>query len=389
MVSGLFAQTPNPVQGAGSMINIAPIVKHSLESRATGTYYLDYVEYDVSFLGSTLANTYYNNLWYSKTDTAYGGIPFVAEYYDSLVYSADLATWSALSWSNVASMTVDSVFIQVGVDNTTGTTDYLKMKIVQPATVTSGSGNWLNFNVAPIWQDSVSTTVDIGAPFSIVSFASGAVVTDKFAIMFQFYGNPLDTCRLTWQYPHDGSGCANGNGSQQPLKWELYPTSFYNICLGGTGLVQNQSIGLPRITGTGGFGYYSDCNDPATPYLLDVAPNFDPAKNQFQHWNIWAIVTLTDNLGLAEQAEKGIKVFAYPNPANDFLNIDFNLLLDANNVNLTITDLGGRVVMNKVLGAFAAGKNNSNVQIDLPSGVYTYSLDFDGTRLTRKFIVNK
>lgn len=402
MVSGLFAQAPDPIQGDdGRFTNInVPVVKHNLESRATGTYYLDYLEYDKNLIGSVMQNGVYGNLSFTKTDTAFGAVPFVAEYYDSLVYSdnpTDPASWQSLSWSNVASMTVDSVFILLNVDNFTGTNDWLKMKIVTPTTVAGGTGNWRNFNTTPIWQDSSSTNIDIGTisggsiGFDVVSFAPGVNVSNSFGLMFQFYGDPQDTCRLLWSYPTDNAGCATGVLADNPLAWQLYPTSFYNICLGGdtTTGAQIQSIGLPRITGTGTFGYSADCSAPATPFLGDVAPNFDPAKNPFQHWNIWAIVTMTDNLGIAEQTEKGIKVFAYPNPAADFLNIEFKLLKDADHVNLTITDLSGRTVISRTLGAFASGKNTSNVQIDLSSGVYTYSLDVDGTKITRKFIVNK
>lgn len=393
-----YSQSPDPMQGDGRFTNYGvPNAKHSLTDRATGTYYLDYLSYDQNFNLATMQNGVYGNLCFTKTDTAYGGVPFVAEYYDSLIYSPDLATWTPLAWNNVASMTVDSVFIILNVDNFTATDDWLKMKIVTPATVVSGTGNWLNFNTTPIWQDSSSTSIDIGTisggsiGFDVVSFAPGVNVSNGFGLVFQFFGDPQDTCRLLWTYPTDNAGCANGNLADNPLEWDLYPTSFYNICLGGQGggPTQIQSIGLPRVTGSGGYGYYADCNDPATPYIGDAGTIFDPAKNPFQHWNIWAIVTLTDNLGLAEQNEKGIKVFAYPNPATDFLNIDFTLLEQADNVNLTITDLSGRVALSKVLGAFAPGKSTSNVQIDLSSGVYTYSLDVDGTKITRKFIVNK
>ncbi len=394
------AYSQSPIQaGDGRFTNFdIPSVKHSLTDRTTGTYYLDYKEYDINFFGSTVNNGVYGNLCFSKTDTAYGGVPFVAEYYDSLIYSADLQTWTPIAWNNVASLTIDSVFCILNVDNFTGNPDWMKMKIVTPTIQTSASGNWLNFNTAPLWQDSSSTTIDIGTisgssiGFDVVAFAPGITVSNGFGVMFEFFGDPQDTCRLLWSYPTDGAGCAGtGALADNPLEWDLYPTSFYNICLGGQGggPVQIPSIGLPRVTGTGGYGYYADCSAPPTPYLNDVGPNFDPAKNPFQHWNIWAIVTLTDNLGLAEQDEKGIKVYAYPNPATTFLNVDFTLLTAANNVNLTITDLSGRVAVSKPLGAFAPGKNTSNVQIDLSSGVYTYTLDVDGTKITRKFIVNK
>ena len=396
-----YSQSPTPLQGDGrfTTLNVPNVKNHTLQDRATGTYFLDYLEYDRNFLGSTINNGVYGNLCFTRVDTAYGGVPFVAEYYDTLITSVDLQAWNSIGWNNVANMTVDSVFILLNVDNSSGMTDFMKMKIVTPTVVTNGSGNWRNFNAnAPIWQDSTSTTIDVGTitgsqiGFNVLAFAPGATVTGPFAVMYEFYGPPTDTCRLLWSYPTDGAGCPTSSLADNPQAWELYPKSFYNICLGGQagGPVQIPSIGLPRITSNFGYAYYADCQAPASPYINDTqAQGFDNAKNPFQHWNIWAVVTISDNMGIAEQSEKGIKVFAYPNPATDLLNINFTLLQPANNVMLTVTDLSGRVAMSRNLGAFATGKNTSNIDINLESGVYTYTLNVDGTLITRKFIVGK
>lgn len=373
--------------------------KPNLESRATGTYYLDYVEFDRTFLSNTINNGVYGNLCFTKTDTSYGNIPFVAEYYDSLVLSTNFVTWSSMSWQNVVSLTVDSVFVRLNVDNSTATPNYLKMKIVDPVTTTNVTGDWRNFNVTPIWQDSLMTTTDIGVhspgtiSFVNVGFAVGVNISGPFGIMFEFSGDVQDTCRLIWSYPTNGVPCSNGSVSSPnttPQKWDLYPTSYYNICTGGTGSNQNVSVAFPQITGAEGYAFYVDCANPSTPYVGDnVANGFDGNKNQFQHWNMWALVTITDNIGIEEQNEKGIKVFAYPNPAADILNINFTLLNDAENIDIVITDLSGRSMMKKNIGAYAAGKGSVVIPIDIPAGIYTYSLYADGVVVTRKFIMGK
>lgn len=372
--------------------------KTSLESRTTGTYYLDYLEYDKVFLGNTINNGVYGNLCFTKTDTSYGVIPFVAEYYDSLVLSTNLTTWTAMPWQNVLSMTIDSVFIKLNVDNMSGNMDKLKMKIVYPTITTSSAGNWRNFNVLPVWQDSLMTNADIGThgggsiTFATVGFAVGVSVNSPFGLMYEYYGDLQDTCRLIWSYPTDGNVCANGSiaaPNKTPKEWDLYPTSFYNICTGGTGLVQNYSVGFPRISGSKGFAYYVDCSNPASPYINDSISNgFDGNKNQFQHWNMWALVTITDNIGLEEQIQKGIQLFAYPNPANESLNIHFKLSKPAKEIVLSISDLSGSNIYVKQMGAFPEGNNSINVPIDFASGMYTYTLKVDGVSLSRKFLTN-
>jgi hypothetical protein len=394
----IFTQTWQPIQaGDGRFTHILfEQEKASLESRATGTYYLDYVNYDKNFLGNTINNGVYGNLPFTKTDTGYGGIPFVAEYYDSLVLSTNLTNWTALSWQNVVNLTIDSVFVRLNVDNMSGTNDELKMKIVDPIVTPNVNGNWLDFNITTLWQDSLLTSSDIGVhgggsiSFANVGFAVGLQVTGPFGLMFEFSGNLQDTCRLVWSYPTDGVACTNGSVSapnKTPKKWDLYPTSFYNICTGGIGLNQLVSLAFPHITGTGGYAYYVDCSNPSTPYISDNSSNpFDPNKNQFQHWNMWALVTVTDNIGIEEQTEKGIRVFAYPNPANEFLQVNFTLPHPVQHTSVAIRDIGGRLITQNPYGSFPSGKNTLQIPLALPAGIYTYTIETDGVSLTRKFI---
>jgi len=394
-----YSQTFYPVNAGDGRFNYFSYEqeKLSLDSRATGTYYLDYLEYDKVFLGNTINNGVYGNLCFTKTDTAYGVIPFVAEYYDSLVLSTNLLSWTAVPWNSLLSMTIDSVFIKLNVDNMSGTMDKLKMKIVSPTIMSSGAGDWRNFNVAPAWEDSLMTNTDIGVhgsgsiTFATVGFEVGITMNNKFGLMFEYSGNLQDTCRLIWSYPTDGSVCSNGSISapnRTPKQWDLYPSSFYNICTGGTGLVQNYSVGFPRINGNKGFAYYVDCSNPSSPYLNDSVSNgFDGNKNQFQHWNIWALVTVTDNIGIEEQNQKGIKVFAYPNPAKEFLNANLTLSNTANEVLFAISDLTGGRIYTKNMGSYPEGKSTMSVPINLASGMYAYTLTIDGVSVTRKFMV--
>jgi len=384
-IQTVLAQSIQPVNGGDGRFQtiIFNDDRGDLSQRSFGSYYMDYLEYDRNYLNSTINNGVYGNLCFTNTDTSYGVIPFVAEYYDNIVLSTNLTTWHEVSWADIISFEVDSVFIKLNVDNTTGNPCKLKMKILEPLLITSGGGNWYDFSVAPIWQDSIITSSDVGThtsssiTFATVGFDAGITVSGKFAVMFEFSGSVDDTCRLTWSYPTNGNPCSNGAVSPPnatPVQWDFYPTSYYSICTGGTGLDQNVSVGFPRVTGSKGFAYYVDCSNPASPYINDVVGNgFDGNKNQFQHWNIWTKVTVLDQIGIENNsAFSSLKLF--PNPVTDQLNLSFSILEKAGETKINILDITGKTVYSGSLGMLEAGSYQKALHLDLKSGTYILRL---------------
>lgn len=75
----------------------------------------------------------------------------------------------------------------------------------------------------------------------------------------------------------------------------------------------------------------------------------------------------------------------YPNPASEVLNLEFDLD-EPKTINLTLTDISGRVVMNEQINQ---GGNQVRHTLDLnfASGMYNLSIDIDGKRMTRKVLV--
>lgn len=78
-------------------------------------------------------------------------------------------------------------------------------------------------------------------------------------------------------------------------------------------------------------------------------------------------------------------VNAFPNPAENQLNISFNLLT-ATDVNVTLSNMIGQVVATKNMGTIASGKAVFNTT-SLPDGVYTYSVVAAGQRTTGRVVV--
>lgn len=91
-------------------------------------------------------------------------------------------------------------------------------------------------------------------------------------------------------------------------------------------------------------------------------------------------------VGIEEQlAVTGMSV--YPSPANANANLVYNLTNESA-VALTVTDLSGKVIMTENYGSQVAGAYNVNFNTsELADGVYFYSLNVNGEKTTKRFVV--
>lgn len=79
----------------------------------------------------------------------------------------------------------------------------------------------------------------------------------------------------------------------------------------------------------------------------------------------------------------------YPNPANAEANVTFNLNNTAD-VNITVTDLSGKVVYSNALGNVAAGKSEVSLNTAaLSNGVYMINVAVDNAVSTQKLVIRK
>ncbi len=156
-----------------------------------------------------------------------------------------------------------------------------------------------------------------------------------------------------------------------------YPGSFGP---GATGYTQSFMLiftpGLPTNPSTGNFAwggrpYYSDYCDGKTPLIHMVIGD-------------------ASTRSLSEEIAVATSLNAYPNPATDNATISYSLK-KAGNVSIVITDLMGRVVMNMEEGNQNAGVNYTvNVNTaNLANGTYFYTLNVNGEKQTKKFVVSK
>jgi hypothetical protein len=78
---------------------------------------------------------------------------------------------------------------------------------------------------------------------------------------------------------------------------------------------------------------------------------------------------------------------AYPNPANDYLNLDFKLE-KAQDVQITMLNLAGQVVRTQTLEAIAGQQTHRLEVSGMNTGVYLLQVSVAGRSLTQKVIIN-
>lgn len=78
---------------------------------------------------------------------------------------------------------------------------------------------------------------------------------------------------------------------------------------------------------------------------------------------------------------------AFPNPATDNLNIQFQLE-DASNVVVEVIDILGNVVQSNNFGGLVAGTQNVTLSVDqLQTGIYSYVIKANGSNTSAMFVV--
>lgn len=95
-------------------------------------------------------------------------------------------------------------------------------------------------------------------------------------------------------------------------------------------------------------------------------------------------------LGVEEYIKNTVELFQnYPNPSNGITNIDYALYRTVNSCLLEIYDSRGALVYKKVIGGQFEGRHSINLDLELNSGIYFYSLLIDGNRITKCMQIDK
>lgn len=348
------------------------------------TFYTDYDFMDEAYNVDSLGGIYSRYIWdmnmnYDLTmgDTAitYAVVDF-SSFWDS--YNSNGPTPVAANSYNT--YTIDSVFLLGGHSNYSGQPDTIVIVTIG----LNGAGYPQNNTVLD--RDTIIAT-NFGTTNSFLSTAVIGVevnyqVTNpstRFGVRVEYYGDRLlDTFGLLAGFGDLGPGNCTSNPSLPNFAMPSHyaPNSYrYDMRFSPANGM------LP--TGSGIDTYY-ECNGTS-----GRQPGFD-SENFLQNWGVWARITV-DGVGINETANTGIALEQnMPNPSNGSTTIRYSLANGGTNVTLEVYDVTGTLISSVDQGTRAAGQHTVDLNTtNYAAGVYFYTLNVDGVKVTKKMVISE
>lgn len=112
-----------------------------------------------------------------------------------------------------------------------------------------------------------------------------------------------------------------------------------------------------------------------TPTITNITIHDSTLCENIQDYNVLTVIESTKNIATLFQN--------YPNPSDGSTTIQYALNRTVNSCSLEIYDSRGALVHKKELGEQFDGKHEVNLNLELSSGIYFYSLLIDGSRITK------
>ncbi len=348
------------------------------------SFYTDYDFMDETYNVDSLGGLYARYIWdmnmnYDLTlaDTAitYAVVDF-SSFWDS--YNANGPTPVPNNMFNT--YTIDSVFILGGHSNFSGQPDTIVIVTVG----LNGAGYPQNNTVLD--RDTIIAT-NFG---TVNSFLQAAVIgvevnhtitnpATKFGIRVEYYGDrTLDTFGILAGFGDLGPGnCSvNSNLPNFALPSHHGPNSYR--------FDMRYSPANGMLPTASGIDTYYECNGTA-----GKQPGLD-SENFLQNWGIWAKITV-DGVGINETPNTGISLEQnMPNPAGNSTQIKYNLANNGQNVALEVYDITGQLIESVDQGSRAAGQHTIDLNTaNYAAGVYFYTLNVDGVKVTKKMVISE
>jgi hypothetical protein len=114
---------------------------------------------------------------------------------------------------------------------------------------------------------------------------------------------------------------------------------------------------------------------------------YDSDDSRFAQNSLFIVRPVAGALSVENTTMSLNKVELYPNPSSDVTNLSFNLA-GQSEVNITITDLSGKVVQTLNQGVMNTGKHDVSISTSsLKSGAYIITLTSEGSVATKRLIV--
>lgn len=257
-----------------------------------------------------------------------------------------------------------------------------------------GSGNANAFILGTMYEMKTTATLDVIRFALTPASEAGAVL---YGYVIEMDPNATDFQDIFINVVYDGSQTPNGEVSVQPWNISQAPNiTWVNLpVVNGVQL----NAGSTYMVGVGSLGgenaFIMDGQEFFTPdasYYLYDPTDTDPSDGGPWFWvqggtNIRAVFNVAgQGLSIDEEAA-ALQTTIAPNPANDFVNINYTLGNTAE-VRLQVLDLTGKVVEEVNLGLKPEGSNRHQVNLtDFESGIYYCTITAGEVQRTHKLVV--
>ncbi len=357
-----------------------PLRHHSPSvNRTSSSFFIDYPYYEDTTwhtAPSTLPSFGYRQPFIYDVNTNYtpldSSTTSVVVTFDSII---DVMTPMSYAGNAIGSITVDSIFAQIGQHNSSGLYDTVRFKIINvtgsgatnyPGTTvynttdiisntsisTGGGGSWLYSTV-------VYTTPGYTLPFGV----------KKFGVKLEYKAPLQDSLGIIAGFLDAGGPC--GAGSYKPLHSDFYANSFRHV---------SQYTTYPYIPTAAGADFFYDC---------DASGGFTTGDgySAFEDAGIWVYVTVT-SVGIQEYADNSFSLGQNePNPFTNQTRVNYSLNKTAANVAVEIYDIRGVKMFAKAEKNLKPGSYSMDVNdFNFASGIYFCTLIVDGQKITNKMV---
>jgi hypothetical protein len=170
----------------------------------------------------------------------------------------------------------------------------------------------------------------------------------------------------------------------------ILPTGTFNNTLRIHEITYTKTVitvsGIPFSTTNSRAESYQWCDSNFHTYLLNIG--LDTAGGSALHVSSVTYYAHAPALELQNTATAS-NLEVYPNPANELLNLKFNLA-DSKNSSVTMTDLLGREVANIGSCKLNDGENNISIPVSgIPAGIYFVRLNNGDASSSQKVVVTR
>lgn len=382
LTTGVTAQNL-PASPTGARVPYNTQRSNPPTTQSSQSFYTDYDFMDEAYNVDSLGGIYTRYIWdmnmnYDVTmgDTAitYAVVDF-SSFWDS--YNTNGPTPIANGSFN--NYTIDTVFILGGHSNYSGQPD----TIVAVTIGLNGAGYPQNNTVLD--RDTIIAT-NFGPTNNFLSSAIIAIPVDhqvnsattRFAVRIEYYGDrTLDTFGILAGFGDLGPGnCPQLPNLPNFAMKSHHATNSYRFD-------QRYSYTYGMLPNASNQDTYYDCNGNAPTHDVGI-----DSENFLQNWGIWAHITI-DGVGVNETPNTGIALEQnMPNPSNGSTTIRYNLANGATNVTLEVYDVTGTLISSVDQGTQGAGQHSVDLNTtNYAAGVYFYTLNVDGVKVTKKMVI--